>query len=399
MKNFVSFKTEGTAKVKIYWVEGGTDNRQMAIFNSTGDVVTKTEVTAAKNDPVVSTLELADAGTYYLGGLENNNYIFKVVVTDTVGGDAPVVTRKNWSEVAAPVIGEVAQDGANVTVPFTMVLGNDGADKVSVVMTDASGNTETKGYALEGEGGKVSFSPASSGEYTFTITASRENEQDKTGNTVKINFAYPLSAPSISSATSMGNGTVSLVWQSVKEATSYNVYVGGTKVGSTSATSYDVTGLTVGTKYDFAVEAVRETPAAVSDKSTISATATSDAKQVWGYIVYGNGASESNSAYEGNINETGSVTLRSGAVDANGVLKGSGNNGKLVPASFDGLNFYYTSVPTSLNFTLRAKVTVDQWNLSNGQEGFGLMAADRLGGSGWNNSCLLYTSPSPRDCS
>ena len=392
MKNFVSFKTEGTAKVKIYWVEGGTDNRQMAIFNSTGDVVTKTEVTAAKNDPVVSTLELADAGTYYLGGLENNNYIFKVVVTDTVGGDAPVVTRKNWSEVVAPVIGEVAQDGANVTVPFTMVLGNDGADKVSVVMTDASGNTETKGYALEGEGGKVSFSPASSGEYTFTITASRENEQDKTGNTVKLNFAYPLSAPSISSATSMGNGTVSLVWQSVKEATSYNVYVGGTKVGSTSATSYDVTGLTVGTKYDFAVEAVRETPAAVSDKSTISATATSDAKQVWGYIVYGNGASESNSAYEGNINETGSVTLRSGAVDANGVLKGSGNNGKLVPASFDGLNFYYTSVPTSLNFTLRAKVTVDQWNLSNGQEGFGLMAADRLGGSGWNNSYMAVVS-------
>ena len=392
MKNFVSFKTEGTAKVKIYWVEGGTDNRQMAIFNSTGDVVTKTEVTAAKNDPVVSTLELADAGTYYLGGLENNNYIFKVVVTDTVGGDAPVVTRKNWSEVVAPVIGEVAQDGANVTVPFTMVLGNDGADKVSVVMTDASGNTETKGYALEGEGGKVSFSPASSGEYTFTITASRENEQDKTGNTVKLNFAYPLSAPSISSATSMGNGTVSLVWQSVKEATSYNVYVGGTKVGSTSATSYDVTGLTVGTKYDFAVEAVRETPAAVSDKSTISATATSDAKQVWGYIVYGNGASESNSAYEGNINETGSVTLRSGAVDANGVLNGSGNNGKLVPASFDGLNFYYTSVHTSLNFTLRAKVTVDQWNLSNGQEGFGLMAADRLGGSGWNNSYMAVVS-------
>jgi hypothetical protein len=393
MKNFVSFKTEGTAKVKIYWVEGGDDNRQMAIFNTSGAVVTKTEVTAAKNETVVSTLELADAGTYYLGGLENNNYIFKVVVTDTVGGgNTPVVPRKDWSEVAAPVIGEVAQDGADVTVPFTMALGNDGADKVSVVMTDASGNTETKGYALEGEGGQVKFTPASSGEYTFTITASREGENDKAGNTVKFNFEYPLSAPSISSATSMGNGTVSLVWQSVKEATSYNVYVGGTKVGSTSATSFDVTGLTVGTKYDFAVEAVRETPAAVSDKSTISATATSDAKQVWGYIVYGNGASESNSAYEGNINETGSVTLRSGAVDANGVLKGSGNNGKLVPASFDGLNFYYTAVPTSLNFTLRAKVTVDQWNLSNGQEGFGLMAADRLGGSGWNNSYMAVVS-------
>ena len=75
MKNLVSFKTSNAAKVKVYWVEGGTDNRQMAIFGSTGDVVTKTEVTAAKNDPVVSTLELADAGTYYLGGLDRKSVV------------------------------------------------------------------------------------------------------------------------------------------------------------------------------------------------------------------------------------------------------------------------------------------------------------------------------------
>ena len=50
-----------------------------------------------------------------------------------------------------------------------MALGNDGADKVSVVMTDASGNTETKGYALEGEGGQVKFTPASSGEYHLQL--------------------------------------------------------------------------------------------------------------------------------------------------------------------------------------------------------------------------------------
>ena len=91
MKNLVSFKTSNAAKVKVYWVEGGTDNRQMAIFGSTGDVVTKTEVTAAKNDPVVSTLELADAGTYYLGGLENNNYIFKIEVEETAAVEEPVV--------------------------------------------------------------------------------------------------------------------------------------------------------------------------------------------------------------------------------------------------------------------------------------------------------------------
>ena len=91
MKNLVSFKTSNAAKVKVYWVEGGTDNRQMAIFGSTGDVVTKTEVTAAKNETVVSTLELADAGTYYLGGLENNNYIFKIEVEETAAVEEPVV--------------------------------------------------------------------------------------------------------------------------------------------------------------------------------------------------------------------------------------------------------------------------------------------------------------------
>ena len=53
MKNLVSFKTSNAAKVKVYWVEGGDDNRQIAIFGSTGDVVTKTEVTAAKNAAVV----------------------------------------------------------------------------------------------------------------------------------------------------------------------------------------------------------------------------------------------------------------------------------------------------------------------------------------------------------
>ena len=91
MKNLVSFKTSNAAKVKVYWVEGGADNRQIAIFGSKGDVVTKTEVTAAKNEAVVSTLELADAGTYYLGGLENNNYIFKIEVEETAPVEEPVI--------------------------------------------------------------------------------------------------------------------------------------------------------------------------------------------------------------------------------------------------------------------------------------------------------------------
>ena len=395
------FTVTGVATVNVVISStGGSNTSKFALTDANGTAVadkngeTEISVTGSASAKKTVSYELT-AGTYRMvsaaGFTERGVRVYAFDITESTNGEKPA--RPAWSEVAAPVIGEIKVDNNKITVPYTMVVGNDGADQLVISMKDSNGKVlKSETISSSGTEGSVEFAPGATGDYTFVAVASRKDETDKTSEEKVVKFELALSAPSISSATSMGNGTVSLVWQSVKEATSYNVYVGGTKVGSTSATSYDVTGLTVGTKYDFAVEAVRETPAAVSDKSTISATATAEAKQVWGYIVYGNGASESNSAYEGNINETGSVTLRSGAVDANGVLKGSGNNGKLVPASFDGLNFYYTAVPTSLNFTLRAKVTVDQWNLSNGQEGFGLMAADRLGGSGWNNSYMAVVS-------
>lgn len=48
-KNGVSFKTTGAAEVKVYWVEGGDDNRQMALLTGSGTVVAKTGETLAKN--------------------------------------------------------------------------------------------------------------------------------------------------------------------------------------------------------------------------------------------------------------------------------------------------------------------------------------------------------------
>ena len=75
------------------------------------------------------------------------------------------------------------------------------------------------------------------------------------------------------------------------------------------------------------------------------------------------------------------------------VTYSEGGKGKIQPKSGDGLAFYYTAVPTEYNFTLRARVTIDSWKLSNGQEGFGLIVTDRLGENGvktdiWNNSYL-----------
>lgn len=88
-KNVVEFTTEGPAKVKIWWVQAGDDNRQMGIFDANGELVTKTEATVEKNKPALSTLEIPAAGKYFIGGVENKNYIFKLEVTVTVE-EAPV---------------------------------------------------------------------------------------------------------------------------------------------------------------------------------------------------------------------------------------------------------------------------------------------------------------------
>ena len=87
-KNVVEFTTEGPAVVKVWWVQAGEDNRQMGIFDAEGELVTQTEGTWEKNQPYFSTLEIAEAGKYFLGGVENKNYIFRIEVVVTAA-DAP----------------------------------------------------------------------------------------------------------------------------------------------------------------------------------------------------------------------------------------------------------------------------------------------------------------------
>ena len=401
-KNVVSFKTEGTATVKIWWVEGGDDHREVVIYAADGTkaAVTTEGAGAAKNGVVYSELTLAESGTYYLGGEKNNNYIFKLQVTDVVGGT--VEDQKTaWADVAAPVLGTPAlkeEDTDTIVIPYTMLIDdNDGAEYVEITVKDADGNVvSVLKSMIPGAEGSKEFTPSASGDYTFEIAAYREGEEAKAGaeSVTFKGFVYPLHTTAIGVIYNKGNGTVSLSWSAVKEATAYTVeYTTDgetwTAVEAGEMLTTEVSGLTVGSKYTFRVVTKRQDETTTSDVMTV--TATTEEQVAWGYIVYGNGASTSNSSLSGSINEDGKIQLTSGKTE-NGKLVGSGNNGKIVPGSYDGLQFYYTAIPTTLNFTLRAKITVDQWWLSNGQEGFGLMAADQLGGSGWNNSYMALVS-------
>ena len=391
------FTVTGTATAKIVISStGGSNESQFTLIDAKGEAVASKDgksvisVTGTTGTEVNYELE---AGTYKMvSAKEFTSRGVRVIsfdITETTSGTRP--PRADWAEVAAPTLGDVKVNGGKITVPYTMSVGYDGADELVVSMKDSKGNVvKTETVAATGTSGEVVFAPEISDEYTFVAVASRKDCEDKTCEAKKVAFELPLATPVISSVTSKGDGKIEVVWSAVKEASSYNVYVDGNKVDSTKETSYTVSGLTVGNEYSFAVEAVRETPAGISSKSEVKkGTATADAQRAWGYVNYGNGASDSNAAYTGDLNEDGQVTLRSGSLNKEGKFDSkSSNNGKIVPASFDGLNFYYTTVPVTQNFTLRAKVSVKQWMYTNGQEGFGIMATDMLGGSGWNNSYM-----------
>lgn len=378
-KNGVSFKTTGAAEVKVYWVEGGDDNRQMALLTGSGTVVAKTEETLAKNAACISVLKVTDAGTYYLGGLENNNYIFKVIVTETTGGTEKPA-RADWSTVENPEIISAVQNAGKVDVTVKTNIGYDGADKIEVAMSDAEGSViGTAKSSKEGNKAVVSFTPAASGTYTFTVKAIRDGEEDKAGNSMNADFVLPLTAPKISNATNVGKGAVALEWSEVKEAEKYVVTVEGTdnKTESTT-TAATISGLTVGNMYTISVVAVRGED--VSGKGTTEVTVVDEAQRVWRVSTYGSSTDSKNNGVIGNAND-GKVTVYS-----------EGGKGKIVPGSTDGLTFYYTAIdPETENFTLTADIHVDSWTLSNGQEGFGMMAADAVGSNGdgtafWNNA-------------
>ncbi len=384
MINSVQFTVDNKGTAKIWWVSGG-DGRTMAIYDANGNVLSATAAAdSVKNSLYISELEIPAAGTYFVGVPEGSNYLFKLQVNVEGGGVVDKPERADWANVAAPEITGITSENGDVKVTVNANVGYDGADEVIVTMYDAQGNeiASKRSIAEKGEH-TLTFQPTASGDYTFKAEILREGEENKAAAlNATYTYSLPLEAPVISSATSVGAGGVEVVWNAAQEAESYNVYVDGALAGNTADLKYTVTGLTVGTKYSFTVEAVRGEDRAMSD--AISATATEKAQRVWSTTTYGPSTSSGNGVV-GDMNEDGQVTVYS-----------EGGKGKLQYKDSDGLTYYYTAIPEDKNFTFRVKVHIDSWKYSNGQEGFGIMATDRVAPNGastwWSNQYMAMIS-------
>ncbi len=366
MINSVKFATEGAATVRLWWVSGG-DGRPFALYDSDGVILRKTEVESVKNALYITDFQVDAAGTYYIGVPEGSNYLFKMQVT-TAQLETVKASRRAWAAVQYPMV-FMADDMGDGTMQVTVYtnIGYDGGDELFVTMLDAQGNEiATRRSIAEKEEHILTFEPEKSGEYTFSATLKREGEEPKTDPGISGKFVLPLAAPAITSATSAGGGSVELVWTEVPEAAGYEVMVNGASAGTCGEAKFTVTGLAIGEKAVFAVRALRGKEASQLSAEA-SAIPTEEAQRTWSFVVFGPSTNEKDNGYLGSVNEDGRVTVYS-----------ENGKGKIQPNADDGIAFYYTAVPADKNFTLRAKVHVEGWEYSNGQEGFGLMAMDSV---------------------
>ncbi len=391
-KNVIAFTTTDQAVVSVWWACGGA-GRGLTLVNEEG-IGDDSTLDTVQNQAYITKFKLSEAGTYYLGNTVGNNYIFKVVVE--IGEQAPEI-RERWNAVAPPAITKVVQGTAKqdditvgtMEVTVAMQMGLDGADALTVDMIDSEGNLveSVEKTVADVSTVTVSMIPQASGKYTFQATATREGEEEAKVSNVSepYDFKLFLGAPTFKSATCKGGGAIELEWSSVKEADSYILSVKDTEIRiETDKLKHKITeGLEIGKEYTFEVRAVRgEGDAKEISESvgTITETVKDENMRTWSFSAYGSSTNEKNNGFEGSVAD-GKVTVYS-----------ESGKGKIVPASTDGLAFYYTAVdPETENFTLTATITVDNWTLSNGQEGMGLMVSDTVGEPYdstplWNNS-------------
>lgn len=394
-----AFKITAMRDAKITFVTKSASGKTWFFATNTEVIDTGNGVTQGRHE-----FEVKAGNEYYY--YAKGSKLTVCAITTTAG-----IPEVNWDSIDAPAVTTKLNDentgkiDINYTANINSAVGQVAGEYLEVEVYKGSSATgepvKTLISRAAGTSGTLTYGPDATGTYTFKPVLKRTGYADKAGQTSTFNFTLPLAAPNVT-ATSKGGGIVKVSWDAVPEADSYEVFVDGESKGTTTELSMNVKGLTVGQTYTFTVKARRG-----SEESDLSEakteTVTASAKIEWKYQVFGNGADEAKATLDesknidlGNDTES-EVRLVAGKKNGNQGVDDTFTDsscGKLQSTGPDGLAYYYTTVPVGTNFTLTATAHVNKWKYTNGQEGFGLMAADRIyttsTGSEWYNSYMAY---------
>ncbi|MBD5451814.1 MAG: fibronectin type III domain-containing protein [Lachnospiraceae bacterium] len=397
-----AFKIEATKASKITFVVGKGTNKTYYYAKDDGEKGAMVKSGALNETYATAASYEMDAGeTYYFYVSGSKPYVYSIT-WEEIEIEIDEDSRKPWEDIANPEISKVGYketDPSKIEVTVDSVVGLDGADTMTVYMYNAE-DTENAIATVVSEkyqdSTTVTFAPTASGTYVFKAEIARKKRpgEEKTGELSEpFEFECPFVPPANLSAENLGGGNVQVKWDAVPGVDKYVVEIVdkanlGNVIPSVESvkTSTVIFGLTKGNTYTFTVYSVKvvEETEQKSEPSESIDHKVADLKVTYSLSRYGNGAGKTGNDMKNNT-------------DTSVRLVSSGGKGKIVPASTDGLMFYYTTVSSKKNFTFTALAHVNSWEFSNGQEGFGVMAADRVGSDGtgsefWNNSYQAVVS-------
>jgi hypothetical protein len=161
----------------------------------------------------------------------------------------------------------------------------------------------------------------------------------------------PLAAPVVSLLGNNTSSQIAIQWAAITNATSYDVYQNGVKIGNTANLNYTITGLTASTQYTFTVKSIPTasgyTASAFSNNLTSStAAAPTLPKLATPVLSFGTSTVNSNIINWGQIGNATSYTLQY-------------NNGSTWTTIYTGalLTFTHSSLIASTNYSYRVLAT------------------------------------------
>ncbi|MGN0161371.1 MAG: right-handed parallel beta-helix repeat-containing protein [Lachnospiraceae bacterium] len=389
-ERIISFTTGGAGTAKVYMISSNKDDagRMLTLYdakeNKAVDGMSFAAPTAAGEGDKIAPVEytIPKEGTYKFVASQGIN-IYSIVV-EYEGGAVASVERKNWDEVADPVIKEVKiNDKGTIDVNVEVEVGTDGADTARLFLFQNGYEAICEQIP---ESGVYTLEPALKGDFTVQVIASRRGCKDKESNQEKIKgYKIPLSIPEIKWVDNLGDGAVYVDWENL-EADYFDLAIKKsadkdykTIAAKITEGSYYLTDLEEGETYDIRVTATRD-DRKTEDTEQITV---GDPEQEWFVAAVGSATSGTmkvgGKEYEVKTS-SGSIQVKDITGTKNALAVSSQTNGKIADSE-DGLFFFYTRInPNAENFELTATFTVtDVKDGPDNQTGYGLFATDIIG--------------------
>ncbi len=342
--------TGGTKQVTISWpaVIGAT-SYNLYWSGTTGVTTTNGTKVSGVSSPAVLTGR-ADSTTYFfivtaVNGAGESAASVQVAAT-TLAATPPPSTAP-----AAPT-GVTAAGGTDqVTVSWSAVTG---ATSYNVYWSTASGVTTTTGTRIAGVTSPfVHAGRTASTAYFYIVTAvNSAGESGASGEATATTNAPPLVVPSAPTGTTAVGGTrqVTVTWNAVSGATSYNLYW-STTLGVTVATGTKISGVTSpyphtgradGTAYYYIVTAVNSVGESVASPQATATTNAAPPPPIDGVALYNQYCSGCHNPLPGDFAGASATQIQSGIANVGAMrTRFNATNGtliKLTPEQIDAIS-------------------------------------------------------------